>query len=338
MDWKGLNVLVTGGASFIGSHLVDALVNRGACVRVVDNLSSGRTENIKRHVEAGKIEFQNENLADTGAINRAMAGMKIVFHLAADHGGRGYVDLHQVECSTNMILDGMIFKTAHQLGVEKIIYASSGCVYPNHIQMNPEEEIYLVEDMAGPPYDADNMYGWAKLMGELTLRSYYNQFGMKSASCRYFTVYGPRGVENHAVIAMIARAFIGADPFEVWGTGEQMRNWTYIDDIVQGTILAAEKIEDASAVNLGTMERIRVIDAVKEVLHYTGHKARITTRPDMPTGPLNRIADNGLARRLLGWKPKVSFMEGLHRTIDWYSANKDREEVRVTLGRMLTER
>ena len=338
MDWEGLNVLVTGGASFIGSHLVDALVDRGARVRVVDNLSSGRTENIKRHVEAGKIEFQNENLADIGAISRAMAGMKIVFHLAADHGGRGYVDLHQVECSTNMILDGMIFKAAHQLGVEKIIYASSGCVYPNHIQMNPEEEIYLVEDMAGPPYDADNMYGWAKLMGELTLRSYYNQFGMKSASCRYFTVYGPRGVENHAVIAMIARAFIGADPFEVWGTGEQMRNWTYIDDIVQGTILAAEKIEDASAVNLGTMERIRVIDAVKEVLHYTGHKARITTRPDMPTGPLNRIADNGLARRLLGWKPKVSFMEGLHRTIDWYSANKDREEVRVTLGRMLTER
>ncbi len=338
MDWKGLKVLVTGGASFIGSHLVDALVARGARVRVVDNLSSGRTENIKRHVEAGKIEFQNENLADTGAISRAMAGMKIVFHLAADHGGRGYVDLHQVECSTNMILDGMIFKTAHQLGVEKIIYASSGCVYPNHIQMNPEEEIYLVEDMAGPPYDADNMYGWAKLMGELTLRSYYNQFGMKSVSCRYFTVYGPRGVENHAVIAMIARAFIGADPFEVWGTGEQMRNWTYIGDIVQGTILAAEKIEDASAVNLGTMERIRVIDAVEEVLHYTGHKARITTRPDMPTGPLNRIADNNLARRLLGWKPKVSFMEGLHRTIDWYSANKDREEVRATLGRMLTER
>jgi len=338
MDWKGLKVLVTGGASFIGSHLVDALVNRGACVRVVDNLSSGRTENIKKHVEAGKIEFQNKNLADTGAISRAMSGMKIVFHLAADHGGRGYVDLHQVECSTNMILDGMIFKTAHQLGVEKLIYASSGCVYPNHIQMNPEEEIYLVEDMAGPPYDADNMYGWAKLMGELTLRSYYNQFGMKSASCRYFTVYGPRGVENHAVIAMIARAFIGADPFEVWGTGEQMRNWTYIDDIVQGTILAAEKIEDASAVNLGTMERIRVIDAVTEVLRYTGHKARITTRPDMPTGPLNRIADNNLARKLLGWEPRVSFKEGLHRTVNWYSANKDREEVRVTLNRMLTER
>jgi nucleoside-diphosphate-sugar epimerase len=232
----------------------------------------------------------------------------------------------------------MIFKAAHDVGVEKIVYASSGCVYPNHIQMNPIEELYLTEDMVGPPYDADNMYGWAKLMGELTLKSYYDQFGMKSASCRYFTVYGPRGVENHAVIAMIARAFIHEDPFEVWGTGEQVRNWTYIDDIVQGTILAAEKIDDAVAVNLGTMERIRVIGAVKEVLRRTGHEARIVTRPEMPTGPLNRVAENRLAKQLLGWEPKVPFIEGLHRTIDWYFANKDRDRVRAILARMLTER
>lgn len=338
MDWKGRKVLVTGGTSFIGSQLVDALVNRGARVRVVDNLSSGRIENIQKHVEAGRIEFLEQDLTEPGVISGAMAGMGIVFHLAADHGGRGYVDLHQVECSTNLILDGMIFKTAHELGVEKVVFASSGCVYPNHVQMDPAEEIYLTEDMVGPPYDADNMYGWAKLMGELTLKSYYKQFGLKSASCRYFTVYGPRGVENHAVIAMVARAFIGADPFEVWGTGEQVRNWTYIDDIVEGTILAAERISDATAVNLGTMERVRVIDAVKEILRYTGHKAKIVTRPEMPTGPLNRVADNRLAKKLLGWQPKVGFTEGSHRTIDWYFANKDREQVRSILGRILTER
>lgn len=338
MDWKGFNVLVTGGASFIGSHLVDALLTRGAKVRVADNLSSGRLENIKEHVQAGTIEFLNQDLTDPEVIRRAMDGMKIVFHLAADHGGRGYVDLHQVECATNLILDGMVFKTAHGLGVDKVVYASSGCVYPNHIQMNPAEEIYLGEHLVGPPYDADNMYGWAKLMGELTLKSYHTQFGMKSASCRYFTVYGPRGVENHAVIAMIARAFVGADPFEVWGTGEQVRNWTYIDDIVEGTILAAERIDDASAVNLGTTERIRVSDAVREVLRYTGHKARIVTRPDMPTGPLNRVADNALAKRLLGWQPNVPFVEGVHRTIDWYFTNRNREQVRAILGRALTER
>lgn len=338
MDWGDRKVLVTGGASFIGSHLVDALVRRGAKVRVADNLSSGRMENIKKHIEGNGIDFLNESLAAPGVISRAMDGVNIVFHLAADHGGRGYVDLHQVECSTNLILDGMIFQTAHEIGVEKVVYASSGCVYPNHMQMNPGEELYLTEDMVGPPYDADNMYGWAKLMGELTLKSYYNQFGMKSVSCRYFTVYGPRGVENHAVIAMIARAFIREDPFEVWGTGEQVRNWTHVDDIVEGTILAAEKIDDATAVNLGTMERVRVMDAAKEVLRYTGHKARVVARPDMPTGPLNRVAENRLAKQLLGWEPRVPFIEGLHQTIDWYFAHKDRERVRSVLGRMLTER
>ena len=338
MNWNGRKVLVTGGASFIGSQLADALVHRGADVRVVDNLSSGRTENIQKHIDAGKIEFLNQDLVAPGVVARAMAGMEIVFHLAADHGGRGYVDLHQVECSTNLILDGMIFKAAFEEGVAKVVYASSGCVYPNHIQMKPTDELYLTEDMVGPPYDADNLYGWAKLMGELTLKSYYKQFGMKSACCRYFTVYGPRGVENHAVIAMIARAFIGDDPFEVWGTGEQVRNWTYIDDIVAGTILAAEKIDDGTAINLGTTERIRVMDAVDEVLRYTGHKAKIVTRPEMPTGPLNRVADNRLAKRLLGWEPTVGFTEGLHHTIDWYFSTKNRDKVRSVICRMHTER
>lgn len=338
MDWTKQKVLVTGGASFIGSHLVDALVERGAVVRVVDNLSSGRLTNLQEHIEGKRIEFVRGDLLNPEVARQALRGREVVFHLAADHGGRGYVDLHQVACSTNLILDGMLFKLAHELNVGKVVFASSGCVYPNHLQTDTHKEIYLTEDLVSPPYDADNLYGWAKLMAELTLRSYFQEKGLKSASCRYFTVYGPRGVENHAVIAMIARAFLKEDPFEVWGTGEQIRNWTYIDDIVVGTLLAAEKIDDASAINLGTMERIRVMDAVQEVLRYTGRSAQIRTRPEMPTGPMNRVAHNGLAKKLLGWEPKVRFMDGLHRTIDWYFATKNPAEVRATLGRMLTER
>ena len=162
--------------------------------------------------------------------------MKVVFHLAADHGGRGYIDTHPVECSTNLILDGLVFRAAHQAGVEKIVFASSGCVYPTSRQMDTSAEVFLSEDLVRPPYEADDLYGWAKLMGELTLRAYHEQYGMKAVSCRYFTAYGPRCPENHAVMAMIARAFLRQDPFEVWGTGEQIRNWTYIDDIVEGTI------------------------------------------------------------------------------------------------------
>jgi UDP-glucose 4-epimerase len=338
MEWNNRNVLVTGGASFIGSNLVDALLKRGARVRVADDLSSGRLENIQEHIDAGRIEFIKIDLREPGAAASVVDGQEIVFHLAADHGGRGYVDLHQAACSTNLMLDGTVFAACHKAGVEKVVYASSGCVYPNHLQTDPSEVLYLTEDLVGPPYDADNMYGWAKLMAEMTLRAYYRDWGMKSACCRYFTVYGPRGVENHAVIAMIARAFVGQDPFVVWGTGEQIRNWTYISDIVQGTILAAEKIEDGTGINLGTMERIKVIDAAREVLRYTGRQAQLELHPEMPTGPYNRVAENSLAKKLLGWEPEVMFYNGLHRTIDWYFATHREPDVNQSLELMLTER
>ena len=329
---------MTGGASFIGSDLVDSLIDRGARVRIIDDFSSGKLENIQHHLKNGNIDLVKADLKDPGVAQQVVNGMSIVFHLAADHGGRGYVDLHQAACATNLMLDGILFHACYRAKVDKVVYASSGCVYPNHLQNDPCEMLYLTEDLAGPPYDADNMYGWAKLMGEMTLRSYYKDWGMKSASCRYFTVYGERGHENHAVIAMIAKAFIGQNPFEVWGNGEQIRNWTHVSDIVRGTILAAEGIEDGTAVNLGTMERTRVVDAVREVLRYTGHQAEIELDPEMPTGPMNRVADNSLAKKLLSWEPQVKFIDGLHRTTDWYFSTKDREQVRAILDQRLTER
>jgi len=284
------------------------------------------------------VEFVKADLREPGVTREAMQGIHVVFHLAADHGGRGYVDLHQAGPANNFFLDGLVFHEAHRAKVEKVVYASSGCVYPNYLQSDVSKEVYLTEDVVKPPHDADNLYGWAKLMAELTLKAYYTEHGLRGASCRYFTVYGPRGVENHAVIAMIARAFVGQNPFEVWGDGTQIRNWTYIDDIVSGTILSAEKIDDGTAVNLGTMERVRVLDAAKLVLEFTGHKADIKLLRDMPTGPLNRVADNSLAKKLLGWEPKVMFRDGLKRTIDWYYATKKKDEVQTILARFLTER
>jgi nucleoside-diphosphate-sugar epimerase len=338
MNWMRTRTLVTGGASFIGSALVDALLERGAEVRVVDNLSSGRRDNLAAHLKSKSIELIEADLLDDGVARRCVRRMEIVFHLAADHGGRGYVDLHQAACAGNLGLDGLLFRACLKENVAKIVFASSGCIYPNYIQNDPNEILYLTEDKAGPPFDADNLYGWAKLMAEMTLQAYHRDYGLKAASCRYFTVYGPRGHENHAVIAMIARAFIGQNPFVVWGNGQQIRNWTHVDDIVSGTIRAAEVIDDGTPVNLGTMERTRVIDAVQEVLRYTGHKAEIELHPEMPTGPMNRVADNSLAKRLLNWEPQVKFMDGLKRTIDWYFSTKDRNRVAAELNSLLTER
>jgi nucleoside-diphosphate-sugar epimerase len=338
MNWKSQTVLVTGGASFIGSHLVEALVERGAAIRVVDNLSSGRLDNLHQLISDRRIEFVRADLKESGTALKAVDGMSVVFHLAADHGGRGYVELHQAACAGNLLLDGLVFRACREAQVDKVVFASSGCVYPNGLQTDPAEAVYLMESMVGPPYDADNMYGWAKLMGEMTLRAYSRDWGLKAAACRYFAAYGPRGHENQALIAMIARAFLKQDPFDVWGNGEQIRNWTYVSDIVEGTILAAEKIDDGTGINLGTMERIRVIDAVHEVMRYTSHQAQIRFLLDKPVGPMNRVADNRLAERLLGWKPRVSFSDGLHRTIDWYLSAKDQSALRRELERRLSER
>ena len=338
MLWKNRFVLVTGGASFIGSHLVKALVARGAKVRVVDDLSSGKLENIKDHLENEKIEFIKGDLREPGVARDAMKGIKMVFHLAADHGGRGYVELHQAGPASNLFLDGIVFWEAVKAKVEKVVFASSACVYPHYTQEDLTKEIYLKEEAAGPPYEADQMYGWAKLMAELTLKAYHKEYGLKATSCRYFTVYGPLAVENHAVMALIARAFVKQSPFEVWGDGTAVRNWTYVDDIVEGTVLAGEKIDDGTAINLGTNERISVSDAAKMVLEYTNHKADIKFLPDMPVGPLNRSADNSRARDLLGWEPKVLFKEGLKRTIEWYFSTKKKDKFREIPKHILTER
>ena len=332
-------VLVTGGASFIGSHLVDALVAVGARVRVVDDLSSGNLANIQRHVDAGAVELVQADLLDPEVPAQTVAGIHTVFHLAANHGGRGYVDLHQAACATNLLLDSALFRACHLAGVEKVVYASSGCVYPNHLQTNAAERLYLSEDQVGPPYDADNMYGWAKLMGELSLRAYHRDYDLKSVSCRYFTVYGPCGHENHAVMAMIARAFIRQDPVRGLGLGPPGAQL----DLTSATswterLRAAARIDDARAVNLGTRERIRVIDAVRQVLNYTGHRPEIRLRQDMPTGPMNRVADPSLAEELLGWSPRVRFADGLRTTIDWYVRTNRRDQVAAQLPHLLTER
>lgn len=339
MNWKNRPVLVTGGASFISSHLIDLLVSKGANqIRVVDDLTSGKLANIQGHIDSGVVEFIEADLLQPGVAQRSVAGMSVVFHLAAIHGGRGYVDLHQAACAQNLAMDGMLIKAAHEAEVEKFVFASSGCVYPNFLQQDVKQELYLTEEMVGPPYDADNMYGWAKLMTEMTLKAYYKDFGFKSASCRFFTVYGERGVENHAVIAMIARAFVKQNPFEVWGDGTQIRNWTYVGDIASGMVAAAEKIEDGTAINLGTEERTKVIDAVREVLRYTDHQAEIKLLTHMPTGPLNRVASNKLAWELLSWSPEMRFVNGLHKTIDWYFSTKQQGAVDGYLAEMLTER
>jgi len=153
MDWKEKRVLVTGGASFISSHLIDLLVEKGTRhVRVVDDLSSGHLANIPSHLDSGAVELLEADLLTPGVPQQAVDGMQVVFHLAAIHGGRGFVDLHQAACAQNLALDGMLIKAAYEAKVEKFVFASSGFVYPNYLQADVTQELYLKEEMVGPPY------------------------------------------------------------------------------------------------------------------------------------------------------------------------------------------
>jgi nucleoside-diphosphate-sugar epimerase len=235
-----------------------------------------------------------------------------------------------------MILDGTVFNSAWQADVERIAFASSACVYPTTLQTEQQivegGMVYLQEPWADPFLPgaalADGEYGWAKLMGEMALRAYHKQYDLKCVSCRYFTAYGERENETHAVIALIAKAFVGMDPYEIWGTGQQDRDFTYVGDIVEGSIRAVENVEDGSAVNIGTAEHIKVIDAARLIFQVTSWSPQeIFFDTTKPVGAFSRAADLTRARALLGWEPGASFEDGLRRTIDWYYATRDRAEV-----------
>jgi len=682
LNWSKKRVLVTGGASFIGSHLVEKLVALGAGVVVADDLSSGRKEHLSK--VQSDITLRIGDLRDRCFADRCMKDIDVVFHLAASHGGRGYIATHPAECSSNMVLDGVVFDSAYRAGVKKVCFASSACVYPRSLQSKgrnisaSDARILLSENMADPFTEgkafADEEYGWcltgksyiltrdglkqimcvqpgdlvlakdnkwrrvlrvlcrrlraneriirlkpsrgmatsmtsqhkvwtslgwrqageivgyrswrrplmvlpepsppiefpkeknlkftyhgyrseiasspelwrfigfwlaegtlephtgknadpgyisvsqkdrktlekylpiareldpdskingpyadgihilrlwhhglwrwlhqnflarthfhryrgrskslplwlsgqngeafrafwngwnegdgkhrndrrsesvstsssslagriylvlrarnmpvslsssynrrfqsftiswlasdyanygavgpthnrpsmvydieiegessysipgafvhnSKLMGEMALKAHFKQYGMKGVSCRIFTAYGPRENESHAVVALIAKAFVEMDPYEVWGTGDQDRNFTFVEDTVDGMVRATEKIEDASPINIGTDQHITIKDLVQKIFEYTGFRPKETRfDPTKPEGVFSRAADLTMCRKLLGWEPKVPIDIGLKKTIEWYYATKNKEDVRRHLDALLFER
>jgi len=349
--WKRKKILVTGGASFIGSHLVDSLLRDGAVVEVADDFSSGKISNLEYPLKKtspfswshDRLSVYQGDLKNRDFVQSVVKGCDIVFHLAALHGGRGYIHTHPAQCCSNMILDQLVFEEAQKNGVERICFASSACVYPAYLQEETGSSYLLKEEDADPfqrdKAFADLEYGWAKLMGEMALKAYHRQYGIKTSSVRIFTAYGPRENETHAIIALIAKAFVQMDPYVIWGTGEQDRNFTYVQDIVDGMMLAAEKITDGSAVNAGRPDRLSINQACDLVFCLMDWKPKEIKRDlSKPQGVASRAADITRASKLLGWRPQFSYEEGFRKTIDWYTSYRDREYVKANLDRLLMER
>lgn len=336
-------VLVTGGASFIGSHLVDRLVREGASITVVDDLTSGKKTNLDLSID--KITFVEGDLKMQAVADEATRDKDIVFHLANVHGGRGFIETHPGEIVQNFLIDGNVFYFAHKNKTDRICYTSSACAYPTSLQTaDPKNQVrYLSEEMADPFKEgrslADGEYGWAKFMGELALKAYNKQFGVKGVSCRLFTVYGPRENESHAIIAFISKAMLKQDPYEIWGTGQQDRNFTFVDDIVDGLLLAAERITDCRAINLGTDEITKIAIAAQTVCTIVGHEpSKFFFDDSKPEGVHMRAASIENQKKWLGWSPSTSFDVGIRKTIEWYSKHVDLDALRVDFERKLFER
>ncbi|HEV2999123.1 MAG TPA: NAD-dependent epimerase/dehydratase family protein [Solirubrobacteraceae bacterium] len=319
-SYLGEQVVVTGGASFIGSHLVELLVAHGARVTVADDLSSGS----ERHLDAvaGEVELLRGDLRDPAFAARAARGAETVFHLAAMHGGRGYIDTHPVECTSNMLLDHVVFDAAVAAGARRLVHASSACVYPVTLQASDEQRLLLAEEDANfdEPGKAfpDGEYGWAKLMGELQLRAFHRQHGVDAVAARIFTAYGERENESHAVIALIAKAAARLDPFPVWGDGRQTRNFTYVGDTVRGLALAG-RLAGHQVLNVGSPTHHTILELLDVIFARLGWRpAELDRQLDKPVGVRSRASDNARILALTGWEPGTPLDEGVARTVDWY--------------------
>lgn len=340
--WYGKKVSLLGGASLIGTHLAEALIFKGVSeLRIVDDFSAGKVSNLTNLVDKYGVGVNRADLREYSSASKAVEGADIVFHLAAQHGGRGYVASHKTELYDNLSLDTTIFRACAEQGVEKVIFSSSACAYPIDLQTNSDQYVYLSEGMID--YDnvrqADGAYGMEKLLGEMILDAYIERGYFKGCSTRSFTVYGPLMGETHAIAALIAKTMVRQEPFEIWGDEKnlQVRNWTYVEDNVEGALLAAEHL-DRGAINVGIGQRLTPKDAVEIIWDYMGWTpSEVKWLSDKPIGPRNRVADDSKLKDL-GWYPKYFFEDGLHKTIDWYLRTHNEHELRRDLERKLTER
>ena len=187
----------------------------------------------------------------------------------------------------------------------------TACVYPPSMQDKLGSNYRLMESDSDPAklgghMSADIEYGWGKLMSEMQINAFIKQYGMKGCPVRFVTAYGPRENETHAIIALIYKVMRKMDPYKIWGDGQQERDFTYVQDIVDGTILAAERIFDGTPINLGTGQKHKLIDVAKTIFNLVEWQpTSIKLEPFMPVGPLSRALDNKRAKELLGWQPKI---------------------------------
>lgn len=303
--------LVTGGAGFIGSHLALALLDRGESVRVADDLSTGKAANLA--VLGGRAEILTGDLADIGFARTATSGMDVVLHQAAIPSVPKSVADPLTSHRANVDATLAVLIGAREAGVRRLVYAASSSAYGDAAEL-PKRE-----DMATNPLSP---YALQKLVGEQYLRMFTRLYGLDTVSIRYFNVFGPRQDPSSpysGVIALFITRLLSGQPPLIVGDGEQTRDFTYIDNVVDGVLRAAAAPDVAGRViNVATGQQISINQLAQAIQRVLGSSLAPQHVESRAGDVRDSLADIGLARQLLGYTPLVSFEEGLRRTIDWY--------------------
>jgi nucleoside-diphosphate-sugar epimerase len=300
--------LVTGGAGFIGAHIVARLVGEGELVRVVDNLSTG--EPIRLKDVRDSIEFVKGDLADERISDEVVRGIDYVFHQAAVPSVQRSVYDPIGTNRANVTATLNLLESCRKAGVRRLIYAASSSAYGD------TEVLPKAEEMSPNPLSP---YALQKLVGERYCKLYYDLYGLETVSLRYFNVFGP-GQDPHseysAVIPKFITRLLAKDSLTVYGDGEQSRDFTYVDNVVEANLLALRAIDAPGHVcNVGCAARITLNMLIRLLEEILGIKANVNYTDPKAGDVRHSLADITLAKRLLGYEPKVMVKEGLMRTV-----------------------
>jgi UDP-glucose 4-epimerase len=308
---KVATYLVTGGAGFIGSNIVQELVRRGETVRVLDDLSTGKLENLSSLLD--RIDFIQGSITDTDAIARAVAGVDFVLHQAARPSVQLSVndplatDAVNVRGTLNMLL------AARDAGVRRFVFASSSAVY------GESEELPKRENMATAPISP---YGVSKLAGEAYCQAFHASYGMPTVALRYFNVFGPRqDPRSHyaAVVPLFTTALLTGQPPTIFGDGLQSRDFSYVSNVVDANILACQARGVVGQVfNIACNRQHSLLDLLSTLKGLVGADIAPIFAPARAGDIKHSLADTAKARLMLGYEPAVGFHEGLVRTVLWY--------------------
>jgi len=311
-------IVVCGGGGFIGGHLVAELQRRGfSNIRSVDVKPMSNWYQVNDDVDNLVLD-----LKDLPSCRTALQGARIVYNLAADMGGMGFIESNKALCMLSVLINTHLLMASHEIGVERFFFASSACVYNADKQRDPNVTA-LKESDAYPAMPEDG-YGWEKLFGERMCRHFWEDFGVLTRCARYHNVYGPLGTYQggrEKAPAAVCRKIIeaklsGKHEIEIWGDGHQTRSFMYIDDCLKGTIdiMASDILE---VLNLGSSELVSINQLVDIVEEIAGIKVKRSYNLNAPKGVNGRNSDNTRIQELLNWEPGTRLRDGMAKTYAW---------------------